>query len=30
MTKDEFICEFHFELSDRYADLVDEAKGEDE
>lgn len=30
MTKDEFIREFHFELSDRYADLVDEAKEEDE
>lgn len=30
MTKDEFIREFHFELSDLYADLVDEAKEEDE
>ena len=30
MTKDEFIREFHFELSDRYADLVDEAKEENE
>ena len=30
MTKDEFIREFHFELSDRYANLVDEAKKEDE
>ena len=30
MTKDEFICEFHFELSDLYADLVDEAKEENE
>lgn len=30
MTKDEFICEFNFELSDLYADLVDEAKEENE
>lgn len=30
MTKDEFIREFHFELSDRYANLVDEAKEENE
>lgn len=30
MTKDEFIREFHFELSDLYADLVDEAKEENE
>lgn len=30
MTKDEFIREFHFELSDLYADLVEEAKEEDE
>lgn len=30
MTKDDFIREFHFELSDLYADLVDEAKEEDE
>lgn len=30
MNKDEFICEFQFELSDLYADLVDEAKEENE
>lgn len=30
MTKDEFIREFYPELSDIYADLVAEAKGEDE
>lgn len=30
MTQDEFIREFHPELSDIYADLVAEAKGEDE
>lgn len=30
MTKDEFICEFKPELSEIYADLVDEAKEEDE
>ena len=30
MTKDEFIREFHPELSDIYAGLVDEAKEEDE
>lgn len=30
MTKNEFICEFEPELSDIYADLVDEAKEGDE
>lgn len=30
MTKDEFICEFEPELSDTYAEWVDEVKEEDE